>query len=188
MDTPEHLFFPATNHSLNFGFKAFWEANGGIALFGLPISEEFAEQGADGGTRTVQYFERVRFEYHREFKGTPYEVELGLLAREITAGRTGDPAFQPISTSATPEGGSFFPATGHMLADPFRTFWETNGGLMLFGLPISEPFREMNTDTGQTYLVQYFERYRFEYHPEAVELGRLGVQDAQLRGYVPSVR
>lgn len=183
-DTSDHRFFPATNHSLNFGFKAFWEAKGGIVLFGLPISEEFTERGVDGTTRTVQYFERARFEYHREFSGTPYEVELGLLAKEVTAGRTDESAFQPINANAVPSGGAFFLPTGHTLAGPVRAFWEANGGLTLFGLPISEPFPEVNTDTGQMYLVQYFERYRIEYHAESVELGRLGVQDVQLRGYV----
>ena len=184
-DTPEHRFFPTTDHSLNFGFKVFWEANGGIALFGLPISEEFMERGMDGAARTVQYFERARFEYHQEFAGTPYEVELGLLAEEVAAGRTGEPAFRPIDVRATPGESIFFPDTGHTLAAPFRAFWETNGGLPLFGLPISEPFQEVNTDTGQTYLVQYFERYRMEYHSEAVMLGRLGVQNAQLRRSLP---
>jgi hypothetical protein len=182
-DTPEHRFFPATDHSLNFGFKAYWEANGGIAIFGLPISEEFTEREADGTARTVQYFERARFEYHKEFAGTPYEVELGLLTEEVAAGRTGVPAFKTADIGATPGGSIVFPATGHTLADPFRAFWEANGGLPLFGLPISEPFPEVNADTGQTYLVQYFERYRLEYHPEGIALGRLGVQDARLRGY-----
>ncbi|HEU5424150.1 MAG TPA: murein L,D-transpeptidase, partial [Nitrolancea sp.] len=54
-----------------------------LAVFGYPISEEFQEQNpADGKMYTVQYFERARFEYHPEFKGTPYEVELGLLGRQ----------------------------------------------------------------------------------------------------------
>ena len=35
-----------------------------------------------------------------------------------------------------------------------------------FGLPISQPFMETNKGDGKTYLVQYFERQRFEYHPE----------------------
>lgn len=45
--------------------------------------------------------------------------------------------------------------------------------------PISAAQSEANDDTGQTYLTQYFERQRFEYHPESarpydVQLGRLG--------------
>jgi plastocyanin len=78
-DTPDHRFFAATNHTINFGFKSFWEQNGGLALFGYPISELLTETGADGVARTVQYFERYRFEYHAE-TGT---VELGRLGVQI---------------------------------------------------------------------------------------------------------
>ena len=58
----------------------FWQANGGLAVFGYPLSEEFHETSPiDGKVYTVQYFERNRFEYHPEFAGTPNEVLLGLL-------------------------------------------------------------------------------------------------------------
>ena len=40
-------FFPETGHSLSFGFKAFWEHNGGLAVFGYPLTDEFQEQSAD---------------------------------------------------------------------------------------------------------------------------------------------
>lgn len=186
-DSADHRFFSQTNHSISFGFKSYWEANGSVALLGLPISEEFAEQGADGRTHTVQYFERARLEYHPEFKGTPFETELGLLAREVTVGRASDPAFQPVSAEQAPAGGVYYSETGHTLGAPFTTFWETKGGLTAFGYPISEPMQEKNADTGQTYTVQYFERYRMEYHPDTggIELGRLGVEVAQQRGNLP---
>jgi hypothetical protein len=88
--------------------------------------------------------------------------------------------------SATPDG-QFFAATGHMLSGPFAAFWQAEGGLPTFGYPISEPFQENGTD-GVAHMVQYFERYRLEFHPEtnSVELGRLGVQIAQARGYLPA--
>jgi hypothetical protein len=35
----------------------------------------------------VRYFERQRFEYHPEDKGTAYEVELSLFGRGILEGR-----------------------------------------------------------------------------------------------------
>ncbi len=185
--SPQCQFFAETHHSLCFGFFGYWQQHGGTALFGMPISEEFQERGADGTTRTVQYLERARFEYHPEFKGTVYEVELGLLARELAATRTGDAPFAPIGASGVPTAARFYSETSHSLADPFAAYWDTNGGLPVFGFPISAPFQERNADTGQTYLVQYFERYRLEFHPETngIELGRLGVQDAQMGGYLP---
>ena len=36
----------------------------------------------------------------------------------------------------------------------------------MFGYPISEEFTEVNQADGRTYTVQYFERNRFEWHPE----------------------
>lgn len=186
-DTSTCHFFAETHHALCNGFLGYWQQHGGIALFGMPISEEFQERDQDGTLRTVQYLERARYEYHPEFKGTPYEVELGLLAREMTAARSNEPPFAPASAENAPANARFLPETRHALADVFLTYWDANGGLPVFGFPISEPFREQNADTGQTYLVQYFERYRLEFHPDsdAVEVGRLGVQAAQMRGYLP---
>ena len=63
-------------------FQSFYDANGGLPIFGLPISDEFVADGLH-----VQYFERARFEYHPEFKGTVYETELGLLGRQVLVKR-----------------------------------------------------------------------------------------------------
>jgi len=73
------LDFPQTGYAVSFGFLQFFQAQGGINVFGYPISQEMPEIGPDGLMHTVQYFQRARFEYHPEFNGTPYEVELGLL-------------------------------------------------------------------------------------------------------------
>jgi hypothetical protein len=80
-------FWSETGHRLCFGFRYFWEQNGGLANFGYPLSEEFDERNApppagDGELHTVQYFERNRFEYHPEYAGTQFEVLLGLLGTE----------------------------------------------------------------------------------------------------------
>ncbi len=61
-------------------------------------------------------------------------------------------------------------------------FWSEKGGLPIFGFPISAARTEHNPADNKDYLVQYFERNRFEYHPEfagtnnEVLLGLLGVQ------------
>lgn len=186
-DSPDHRYFPETRHSLNWGFKTFWERNGGLPIFGFPVEEEHQEaipNDPRGGARTVQRFERARFEYHPEFKGTPYEVELGLLGREATAGRTGEQPFQPATPIVPSKGipARYYPETGHNLSAPFVFFWDANGGLSIFGYPMSEsfPVSEADPTTGvaETYTVQYFERVRMEFHPEkaygTVVLGRLG--------------
>ena len=58
-----------------------------------------------------------------------------------------------------------FPETGQCISGPFRRYWEQNGGLAVFGYPISSPKNELNHESGQTFLAQWFERNRFELPP-----------------------
>jgi hypothetical protein len=115
----------------------------------------------------VQYFERQRFEYHPEYAGTLNEVLLGLLGSYMIEGRA-DAAFgraAPLSSDPT---WLYFESTGHNLGGPFLTYWHRYGGLPIFGYPLSEEFQEVSATDGKVYTVQYFERARFELHPEYV--------------------
>jgi hypothetical protein len=93
--------------------------------------------------------------------------------------------------NAYPPGDLFFPETGHSISGEFKSYYQVHGlelgdrgitpreSLALFGFPVSEPYDEINPEDGQRYRVQYFERARFELHPEnqapyRVLLGRLG--------------
>ncbi|HZG69636.1 MAG TPA: hypothetical protein VEZ12_23080, partial [Herpetosiphonaceae bacterium] len=72
-----------------------------------------------------------------------------------------------------------FVETQQCLDGSFLEYWEQHGGLAVFGFPISPATDEMNLDTRQIYLTQWFERARFEQHaenqrPYHVLLGRLG--------------
>src|SRR5262249_51711582 len=60
----------------------------------------------------------------------------------------------------------FFSETKHNVGPEFSAFWKANGGLAQFGYPITEVFSDMNPDDKKVYQVQYFERARFELHPE----------------------
>jgi uncharacterized protein YvpB len=73
---PDILYFEETGHSIVGDFRAFWEKNNGLALFGYPISAEFSENG-----KTVQYFERARFELDPNAP-PDYRVLLGRLGAE----------------------------------------------------------------------------------------------------------
>jgi len=101
--------------------------------------------------------------------------------------RLNTPATRIPAFPSTPER-RYFPETGHSLSHGFKAFWERSGGLPIFGYPLTEEFSEINADLGKPFTVQYFERQRFEYHPELagtpyeVQLGRLGVEDAKRRG------
>jgi murein DD-endopeptidase MepM/ murein hydrolase activator NlpD len=65
------VYFAQTGHTLSNGFLNYWQSNGGLQVFGYPLSEEMVEDGV-----TVQYFERARFEYYSGLEGTPYAVQL----------------------------------------------------------------------------------------------------------------
>lgn len=90
------VWFPETQHTLREPFLSFWEANGGIATFGFPISEPFEEENAaDGQTYLVQYFERQRMEFQPN-NPPEFRIQLGLLGRELAARKHADnPAFAP---------------------------------------------------------------------------------------------
>ncbi len=157
-------------------FAPYWQNNGGLPLFGYAISPERLETSQiDGKTYIVQWFERARFEWHPENEGTPYEVLLGLLGTELVRGRT----FQPIPP---PQGVEVVcvQATNHCVWGKFLERWRKLG-VPVVGLPLSDQFEERSPTDGKTYIVQYFERARFEWHPENqpphdVLLGLLGRQ------------
>jgi spore germination protein YaaH len=97
----------------------------------------------------------------------------------------------PVSPADAPAAAAFFPETGHTLQGEFLDYWLAEGGLERFGFPRTEVFSEYDPLVGQTYLVQYFERARFEYHPEyagthsEVLLGHVGRWALEKRGIDP---
>lgn len=82
---PDRRFFPETGHGVHFALLKFFEAHGGVEMFGYPISGELqeADHYRSGRVRTVQYFERARLEYYPEHAGTPQAVQLGALGDEL---------------------------------------------------------------------------------------------------------
>jgi hypothetical protein len=147
--------FPETGFCVQGGFLDYWNAHGGLAINGYPLSPERSEKLENGQTYTVQWFERVRMEWHPE-NSPPIQILLGQFGRII------HPADPPVGPQP---GMQFYPETGHNVPPDFLAFWIGNGGLPQFGYPLSEVFRE-RLENGQEYEVQYFERARFERHPE----------------------
>lgn len=172
-DLASTRFFPETGYSVSHGFLAYWDHFGGLPVFGFPITDEDTDPQSGFVT---QYFERARFEWHPGAWPARYDVELGLLGVELAQrdGLTGTTPFQAVQATAD-DHCTYFPETGHRLCYGFRDFWNAHGGLPIFGYPISEEF----TDPATSFTVQYFERQRFEWHPEnppawQVEGGLLG--------------
>ncbi len=201
-------YYQDTGHYLYGQFRDYWNGNGGLLQFGFPITKVFDQKSENGQTYPTQYLQRAVFEQHPENKGTPFEV-LGrrLAALQTTDRAKTDPNFAQVGNPN--DGRLWFKETGHTIggSDPanaaLRSYWEAAGNgdiqraVQVFGYPISEPFDEQNpappAGDGQTHRVQYFERYRLEYHPEnpdpyKVLLGLLGVSQADKDGLDPSLR
>ena len=58
-DDPDRRYFSETGHTVTFSFLAFFDAKGGVDIFGYPITEYFSENG-----RFVQYFQSARMEFY----------------------------------------------------------------------------------------------------------------------------
>jgi hypothetical protein len=163
----DRRYFPQTGHVVCGPFLGLWERYG-LDVFGYPITEAIAHQ--DGVV--IQYFQRARMELH------PWESwpRLGNLGSEWLSRQPQPSYFPPPCPYRPPSVRSrHFPETGYTVIGGFLDFWENRGGLDIFGYPISNEFQEGNLT------VQYFQRARFEWHPEnppnyRVQLGLLGQQ------------
>jgi YVTN family beta-propeller protein len=170
-------YFPHTRHNLGGPFLAFWQRYGGLATFGEPRTEPFHERGS-----LVQYTDRF------ELERVGGQVDTFRLGYMLTSQRT-IPRVAPVASTPTR---LYFAGTGHTLSGRFLAYWRTHHGATLLGAPLSEVIMEGNGDgSGRRYPLQWFEKGRLEYHPElagtryALELGLLGVQVLQQRGWLP---
>jgi hypothetical protein len=183
---------PLIDNCLHPSFAAYWRDNGGLPVFGYPIGplEQFV--GDEGRTLTVQWTERNRLELHPA-NPPAYRIQIGRMGAEALARVGRDPFADPPDAGPQP-GCLWFPETGHNVCDQepgngFRSYWQNNGlripglsryaqSLALFGYPLTAPQMERNAN-GDLVLTQWFERARFEWHPQnpahsRVLLGLLG--------------
>ena len=157
-------FFPETRHNVCDQFLKFFDERGGIEIFGYPLTEWFVEDG-----RLVQYFQRVRMEYHPE-NPPAYQVQLGLLGESFAP----EDKRAPISPSEKPRSNDrerrYFPETGHTVGYSFLEFYDEKGGLDNFGYPLTE----FIVENGR--YVQYFQRALMEWRPNrgSIALHNLG--------------
>ena len=149
-------FFAETGHSAKGIFLQFYKsAKDPLLYYGYPITEQMTSK--DG--KTVQYFQRARFELinNQSIHLTP----LGTLT------------YKPKGpwTINNPNACEVFP-TGYPVCLIFLEFYRANGGSKQFGNPIS-PF-----DSSDNLIVQYFENARFEWRGDrqtvvVSDLGRI---------------
>jgi hypothetical protein len=180
--------FDETGQVVSGRILEYWNANGALPVFGLPLEPEGDRQTHDG-TYRMQLFERNRLELHPQ-NPRPYDVLLGRLGTDLLF-RQGRP-WETLPREQPKPGCQFFAETQHNICEPFLSYWRSHGldfgdrgvsfreSLALFGYPVTTPAMETNPD-GHTVLTQWFERARFEYHPNnpnpyKVLLGRLGAE------------
>jgi cellulase (glycosyl hydrolase family 5) len=167
---------PAITDCIDGRFATYWAEQGGLPVFGYPIGPAHPEQ-TSAGLLAIQLFERARLELHPE-NARPYDVLLGRLGADLLARQGRDWTTLPKGDPAAPH---YFAQTGHAIGPQFWSYWSSHGlefdrqpgkrfdeSLALFGIPISEAQVETNPTDGKPYLTQWFERARFEYHPENV--------------------
>lgn len=158
------LCFAQTQQCITGPIRAYWQTNGGLAVFGYPITPQRHEV-VEGRYLLVQWFERDRLEIQTDGQVTAGRLGARFLELTNQPWQFGDSS---IPTAAQTSHGNdrcqLFAETGYALCGKFRSYWEQNGGLARFGYPIgNETLIQID---GRWLWVQYFERRRLEYHPE----------------------
>ena len=159
-------YYEETGLNVSGPFLRFYEAHGGPALFGYPLTRSYQHEG-----QLVQVFQRAKMELHEEGPGRTY-VTLAPIGEALWEREPPIPADEiPMPGHA---GKQYFAETGHTVCFSFLDFYRSHGGVDMFGYPITEWFVEPN---GR--IVQYFQHVKMEWHPEnpankRIELGMLG--------------
>lgn len=153
-------YFSETGHNVKGEFFKFYSSNPNATfLFGYPITEEFTSK--DGNT--VQYFQRARFEFHRNLP-EGQRIQLSTLGQ-----------FTYISTGPLNVANSFacrlYTETGFSVCFAFLEFFDEYGGVGQFGYPIS------GFEYHENKIVQYFQKARLEWQPWMAEGQRVVVSD-----------
>lgn len=160
-------FFSETGYVVDDPFLSYWNENGGLPIFGHPISHVQVH-----GDLKVQYFENALLELHPD--GKIRGAHVGLFAYRQYLLEQGNHIGHLIY-HFLPGDVRYFPETSRNVHGAFLAFWEVNGGLQTFGYPVSIGFIDKNGK-----YTQYFERSQFTYHPndlingEVVNLEKVG--------------
>lgn len=184
---PRTVYIPEAGQSIDGVFLDVWREWGGAESWGLPLTQEFTENG-----HIVQYYDFARFEYHPE-DPNGIVVHFGELGRQVrpfmvrrASGSGSEAANEAALTArawaphtaetALPNSDTwvFVPETGHGVAGAFKSFWESRGGAGYLGNPLTEQYKV----DGVTY--QVFERGKLEQrtgeNPEIVPIGKMLVE------------
>ena len=172
---PAPLYFEETGQVLSGAFLDAWFLVGGPDRTGFPVSPPVKVDAT-----WVQWFEYARLEVtsdtysqaeHQNVTlshiGSSYASQFGY--------RQTHPAFKPVG--GVGEGGEFFEATGHSIANGFLEAYHESNNAERLGLPISEEFSIGGT------IYQFFELGAMSWtQPTGTVLVPVGTMDAMLSG------
>lgn len=154
----ETRYFPETGHWVTGGFLRVYEsASNPLLVYGFPITDAFqTESVPQNPGMLVQYFQKARFEYHPE---NPPELQVSIsLLGEYMYENDGPGKLVPFSSLLARC--RTIPSDGFPVCFAFLSFFDAYGGIAQFGYPIS------GIEYHDGRMVQYFQRARFEWHPE----------------------
>lgn len=165
--TPDgRRYFPETGHFVSGEFLQEYESiSEPERVYGFPLTKAYFDYEKN---RLMQYFENARFESVPE---NPPELR-------VVVSELGYFMYEPgqlLPAPGTPPACRNYPETRMKVCYAFLDFFDEYGGVGQFGYPIS------NFEVHEQRIVQYFQRARFEWHPELpagqrVQLTDLGRQ------------
>jgi len=186
--SPAASWTAPTGHTVSGEWLAWVRSHGDVDTVGLPRTDVIRDPVTG---QEVQYFQRAILEYHPEAQGGQ-RIQRRLLGDILYPGA--DPAVDP--SNAPPGPSTYFPVSanaptglGHFVADytrsgqyiGFKSFFDSHGGVAVFGYPKEEPKLRDGTWT------QRFQAGVFQYHPGnppgyRVQLELLGDEYIQAKG------
>ena len=152
-NTQDEIF--PTGHRVDGKFKEkFYSAKNPLLIYGYPITEPFVS--VDG--KTVQYFTNARMELdgNGEIQLTPLGEWYAGIKNELNTGVDAQGACKS------------FAETDKVVCYNFQEFFDNNGGVSQFGLPVTNYIQGKPTH-------QYFQYAMLEYHPEYVNIPTIAV-------------
>ena len=184
---PRTVYVPTTGHTTDGLFLDLWRSE--RAMLGDPVTEEFrARTGftAGGDADIVQYYEHLALVYlPDEAPGQQVQaLDLGRQALDnavaVGTSRALDRALErAVCSPSNADSCATIVATGHTIAGPFLTFWQTGETARWYGLPLTEAFAAPDRTR-----VQYFEngilRLTASGAVEPLPLGTIATRRAQV--------
>ncbi len=156
-DSADARFFAQTRHTLAPPFREFWEASGGVEIFGFPISEPLWEY-VGSELIYVQYFERTRLEYRA--MSAP-AVTMSGLGRDVARLR-GINTAPVLPADATRVGDD-----GIVLIEPTPTPAPTSPPAAT-PRPTSKPVAPVTTSSGKSIIVDISAQWLYAYEGQTL--------------------